>query len=63
LDGDRQKGKRLTASGTKFDRSIYLGTPLSVQVVAPRLQERKLVEAMSAIDGAIRNAAPVSAKL
>lgn len=36
------------------NREIYLGTPLSVQVVAPRLQERRLVRAMEAVDMALR---------
>ncbi|KAF2276825.1 amidase signature enzyme [Westerdykella ornata] len=39
---------------TDFDRSVYIGTPLCVQVVVPKLEERKLVEAMSAIDEAIK---------
>lgn len=39
---------------TDIDRSIYVGTPLCVQVVAPKLEERKLCEAMAAIDQAIR---------
>ena len=38
----------------KEDRSIYLGTPLGVQVVAPRLQERRLYRAMDAADRAVR---------
>ena len=38
---------------TKVDRRVYLDSPLSVQVLAPRLMERKLVEAMAVIDGAL----------
>lgn len=36
------------------DRCVYLGTPLSVQVVTPRLQDRRLIEAMSILDEAVR---------
>lgn len=35
---------------TNVDRRLYLGSPLSVQVVAPRLMERKLVESMAILD-------------
>ncbi|KAK2038704.1 amidase [Colletotrichum somersetense] len=34
----------------KIDRRIYLGTPLSVQVVVPRLRDEKLIEVMSCVD-------------
>ncbi|KAF2749378.1 amidase [Sporormia fimetaria CBS 119925] len=40
---------------TKVDRNVYIGTQLAVQVVAPKLEERKLCEAMSAIDEAVRD--------
>ncbi len=33
-----------------MDRKKYLGSPLSIQVVAPRLQERRLVEGMKIIE-------------
>ena len=39
---------------TKVDKEDYLGTPLSVQVVSPKLQERRLVNAMSIIDEALK---------
>ncbi|KAI4655433.1 hypothetical protein J4E93_000145 [Alternaria ventricosa] len=48
---------------TNADRSVYLGTPLCVQVVAPRLQEEKLVQAMCAIDDALKGSNTLSAKL
>jgi amidase len=41
-------------SGTNFDRSVYVGTPLCVQVVAPKLEEEKLVQAMQVVDDAIK---------
>jgi amidase len=51
--------------GTNFDRSIYVGTPLCVQVVAPKLEEEKLVQAMAVIDDALKGkaAGKVGAKL
>ncbi|KAF2162169.1 hypothetical protein M409DRAFT_69376 [Zasmidium cellare ATCC 36951] len=39
---------------TKVDKNVYLGSPLSVQVVTPRLTERRLVEAMGVIDAALQ---------
>ncbi|KAJ4340556.1 hypothetical protein N0V95_007480 [Ascochyta clinopodiicola] len=48
---------------TGFDRTAYIGSPLCVQVVAPKLQEEKLVQAMSAIDAALKAEQPLSAKL
>lgn len=39
---------------TKVDRKVYLDSPLSVQVVTPRLTERRLVEAMALIDTALQ---------
>ncbi|KAG9244368.1 general amidase-like protein [Calycina marina] len=37
-----------------FDRSVYLNTKLSIQVIAPKLQERRLLQAMNLIDRALR---------
>ena len=37
----------------KVDRRVYLGSPLCVQVVAPRLQEKRLCDAMRAIAEAV----------
>ena len=39
---------------TKVDRNDYLDSPLSVQVVTPRLTERKLCEAMELVDQALK---------
>ena len=36
------------------DRRIYLDSPLSVQVVAPRLQERRLWQAMDIVDRVVK---------
>lgn len=36
------------------DRKLYVGSTLSVQVVAPRLQERRLVEGMKIIDRVLK---------
>jgi Asp-tRNA(Asn)/Glu-tRNA(Gln) amidotransferase A subunit family amidase len=41
------------------DRRVYLGTPLSVQVVTPRLQDRRLSIVMRIIDDAIRQKMPM----
>lgn len=37
-----------------MDKNVYLGAPLCVQVVAPRMQEKRLVEAMKVIDEAVK---------
>ena len=37
------------------DRKVYLGTPLSVQVVTPRLEDQRLIEAMKIVDAAVRS--------
>ena len=36
------------------ERKTYLGTPLGVQVVAPKLQEKRLYRAMETVDGAVK---------
>ncbi|KAH7389993.1 amidase signature domain-containing protein [Pyrenochaeta sp. MPI-SDFR-AT-0127] len=48
---------------TNFDRSVYIGTPLCIQVVTSKLQEEKLVQAMTAIDNALKSHGRPSAKL
>jgi Asp-tRNA(Asn)/Glu-tRNA(Gln) amidotransferase A subunit family amidase len=35
------------------NRKVYIGSPLSVQVVTPRLEDQKLVEAMRVVDAAV----------
>jgi amidase len=45
--------KRNKELWTDVDKGIYLDSPLCIQVVAPRLQERRLVEAMVVIDEAL----------
>ncbi|KAI9660569.1 MAG: hypothetical protein M1821_009921 [Bathelium mastoideum] len=37
-----------------MDRSVYVGSPLSVQVVVPRLQEGRLVRVMQVLENALR---------
>ncbi|KAF2092731.1 amidase [Rhizodiscina lignyota] len=39
---------------TDVDKSVYLDTPMCIQVVAPKLQEKRLYEAMQAIDEAVK---------
>ena len=49
-----------------FDRKVYLGSTLTIQVVAPRLMERKLVDSMGVLDEALkplRNSASTKSKL
>ncbi|KAG0648965.1 amidase [Hyphodiscus hymeniophilus] len=38
-----------------IDRKVYLNTTLSVQVIAPKMQERKLYQAMALIDSIIQS--------
>lgn len=45
------------------DRRVYLGTPLSVQVVVPRLRDEWLVEMMGVVDRAIKGSAGAKSKL
>ncbi|EPE29787.1 Amidase signature (AS) enzyme [Glarea lozoyensis ATCC 20868] len=40
-------------NGGKVDRQMYLDTTLCVQVVAPRLQEKRLVEGMKLVEDAV----------
>lgn len=47
---------------SSIDRNLYLSSPLSIQVVAPRLQERRLYDAMQVVDDAVHGR-QVSAKL
>ena len=39
---------------TNIDRNVYLGSALTIQVVAPRLMERRLVESMAILDEALQ---------
>ena len=43
-----------------INRNAYLGSPLSIQVVGPRLQEKHLWNAMMAIEDAIRDRFPAA---
>ena len=42
------------------DRTVYLGTPLSVQIVTPRLQDQRLATAMRIVDDAVHKKMPTS---
>jgi amidase len=43
------------------NREMYLDTALSIQVVTPKLQERRLLQAMALIDGVVsRDKGPAS---
>jgi amidase len=64
FSSDELEQLQLTPSGSNTDRSIYLNTPLCIQVVAPKLEEEKLVQAMKLIDGALKGTTgKVAAKL
>jgi len=41
---------KLSGDEKMINRKLYLNTKLSIQVVAPKLQERKLYQAMKLID-------------
>jgi Asp-tRNA(Asn)/Glu-tRNA(Gln) amidotransferase A subunit family amidase len=42
-----------------IDRKVYLGTPLSVQVITPRLHDQRLAVAMRIIDEAVHQKTPM----
>jgi len=44
----------------KVDRRVYLGTPLSIQVVVPRLEDEKLAHVMATVDLALRRGGPAT---
>ncbi|OLN97393.1 Acetamidase 1 [Colletotrichum chlorophyti] len=48
--GSWDKRNRELWDETQIDRTLYLGTPLCVQVVVPRLQDERLVEMMGFVD-------------
>ncbi|TDZ30151.1 putative amidase [Colletotrichum spinosum] len=68
-----QEGRALTSwdernrelwDEAKIDRRVYLGTPLSVQVVVPRLQDERLIQVMGWVDSVARKqASSVKGKL
>ncbi|KKZ60309.1 hypothetical protein EMCG_04952 [[Emmonsia] crescens] len=49
-----KRNRELWNSNT-VDRRVYLDSPLSIQVITPRLHENDLFKAMSIIDDAVRN--------
>ncbi|KAL2069216.1 hypothetical protein VTL71DRAFT_15554 [Oculimacula yallundae] len=52
-----ERNRRLWDEMT-VDRKVYLGTPLSVQVVTPRLQDKRLIEAMRIVDNSVHGKGP-----
>ncbi|KAJ5676805.1 uncharacterized protein N7477_002438 [Penicillium maclennaniae] len=46
-----------------FDRRVYLGSPLSVQVVTPKLHDYELFQAMEIVDRAVQGGGSLVAKL
>ena len=61
--GNWDKRNRELWDKKKVDRKLYLGSPLSIQVLAPRLQERRLVEGMKIIQQVLDSGADAKAKL
>ncbi|KAF7917705.1 uncharacterized protein EAE98_010121 [Botrytis deweyae] len=53
VGGSWDKANRELWDKKTIDRRVYLESTLCVQVVAPKMQERRLVEAMDIIDGVI----------
>ena len=55
----------MTGDKNSIDRTVYLETSLPIQVVVPKLQERRLVKAMAFIEEVLRSdgEADVKAKL
>jgi amidase len=49
--------------GKTIDRNLYLNSKLSIQVIAPRLQDRRLYQAISFIDNVLQNGGSTKAKL
>lgn len=47
---NRQLGDESTV-----DRHVYLGTPMCVQVVVPRLEDQRLVKIMKIVDAAVHS--------
>jgi amidase len=48
---------QFSGSEKTIDRKVYLNTKLSIQVVAPKLQEHRLYRAMEIIDQCITSTA------
>lgn len=50
----------MAGNESTIDRNMYVGSPLSIQVVVPRLQERRLYNAMQVIENAIRGSQTIA---
>ncbi|KAL3424676.1 amidase [Phlyctema vagabunda] len=61
--GSWDKANRELWDTKTIDRALYLETKLSIQVIAPRLQERRLCQAMALIDEALHGSDLQKAKL
>lgn len=55
----------LTEKGNEktVDRRVYLDSPLSVQVITPKLHDQDLVQAMRVVDDAVSKPGVSQAKL
>ncbi|CAI7641358.1 unnamed protein product [Penicillium bialowiezense] len=61
--GSWDKANRKLWDEKTVDRRVYLGSPLSVQVVTPKQHDYELLQAMELIDRAVQGGAPPIAKL
>ncbi|OJK04411.1 hypothetical protein ASPACDRAFT_21125 [Aspergillus aculeatus ATCC 16872] len=61
--GSWDKANRLLWNQKTVDRRVYLGSPLSVQVITPKQHDYELVQAMELIDRVVRGDVQVPAML
>ncbi|PYI32636.1 putative general amidase [Aspergillus indologenus CBS 114.80] len=61
--GSWDKANRLLWNQKTVDRRVYLGSPLSVQVITPKQRDYELFQAMELIDRVVRGDAQVTAML
>ncbi|RAH50283.1 putative general amidase [Aspergillus brunneoviolaceus CBS 621.78] len=61
--GSWDKANRLLWNQKTVDRRVYLGSPLSVQVITPKQHDYELFQAMELIDRVVRGDAQVPAML
>ncbi|PYH99430.1 alpha-glucosidase [Aspergillus ellipticus CBS 707.79] len=63
VKGSWDKANRALWNESTVDRRVYLDSPLSVQVITPKLHDYELYRAMQISDGAIRAGSKETAKL
>ena len=63
LPPTKTANNHLAGDEKTVDRRVYLGSPLSVQVVTPKQHDYQLFQAMELVDRAVQGRASPSAKL